>query len=405
MKYPYKFHIALDGNGLNGLEGRAGVCLFQYDPVTKEHTYSVKFYDGMSGGHAVSISPDYKIGYLGSTSQQLMFYNTTSLEEIGRVSTLRFESVDTSIKGSTHLVWLNNSECIASLGEGFWKINVNNLGKPERLGDHLVKTPHSIKQTVSKRYLVYGSMDHPSRGEACEVGIFDLSSGIAKRVSLPTTCWHVICDDKEDKFYALSFRVNPQEKDNWQDWSIAHMKEYVYEIDAATGEVIRHWSASQDTPAHINSDVCLSDKELIYCNGASATIVMIDRRNFSSYRILDTKPNLLQRFRSHRQRVRTIIDSLSRGSLFDYGHHHLRAFRVSRGSIMDSVYACQLSADQSLLFTANRGTNSVTIYSYPECKQIKTFAMPSLQKFDKSLSWWEDPRLGFHHSKLISPIE
>ena len=30
--YPYAFHIALDGNGLNGLEGLPGVCLFRYDP-------------------------------------------------------------------------------------------------------------------------------------------------------------------------------------------------------------------------------------------------------------------------------------------------------------------------------------------------------------------------------------
>ena len=29
-QYPYRFHIALDGNGLNGLEGRAGVCQFLF---------------------------------------------------------------------------------------------------------------------------------------------------------------------------------------------------------------------------------------------------------------------------------------------------------------------------------------------------------------------------------------
>jgi hypothetical protein len=27
--YPYSFHVALDGSGLNGLEGRAGVCVFR----------------------------------------------------------------------------------------------------------------------------------------------------------------------------------------------------------------------------------------------------------------------------------------------------------------------------------------------------------------------------------------
>ena len=31
--YPYAFHIALDGNGVNGLEGMAGVCLFLFDPA------------------------------------------------------------------------------------------------------------------------------------------------------------------------------------------------------------------------------------------------------------------------------------------------------------------------------------------------------------------------------------
>ena len=29
--YPYAFYIALDGNGANGLEGMAGMCLFLYD--------------------------------------------------------------------------------------------------------------------------------------------------------------------------------------------------------------------------------------------------------------------------------------------------------------------------------------------------------------------------------------
>jgi hypothetical protein len=38
VEYPYAFHIALDGNGLNGLEGRAGVCVFRYDPPTERYS-------------------------------------------------------------------------------------------------------------------------------------------------------------------------------------------------------------------------------------------------------------------------------------------------------------------------------------------------------------------------------
>jgi len=67
------------------------------------------------------------------------------------------------------------------------------------------------------------------------------------------------------------------------------------------------------------------------------------------------------------------------------------------------VYACQLSSDQSLLFTANRGLNSITVYNYPENTPRITVRMPDLQEFDKNLSWWGDPRLGFHHGALLSP--
>ena len=106
MKYPYSFHIALDGNGLNGLEGRAGVCVFRYDPHTGRYAYKIKYYDGMAGGHAVSVSPDRQVGFLGNTGQHLMFYDTDTLGEVDRISTLRFEPTDSSIKGSTHVVWL-----------------------------------------------------------------------------------------------------------------------------------------------------------------------------------------------------------------------------------------------------------------------------------------------------------
>ena len=44
--YPYRFHIALDGNGINGLEGMAGVCIFLYDPSDGAYAYKVRFYDG-----------------------------------------------------------------------------------------------------------------------------------------------------------------------------------------------------------------------------------------------------------------------------------------------------------------------------------------------------------------------
>ena len=76
---------------------------------------------------------------------------------------------------------------------------------------------------------------------------------------------------------------------------------------------------------------------------------------------------------------------------------------MTRGSLLDSVYACQLSADQSLLFTANRGLNSITVYDYPSLAVRLSVPMPELQDYDEGLTPWADPRLGFHHSCLVSP--
>lgn len=403
MEYPYAFHIALDGNGLNGLEGRAGICLFRYDPATEQYSYEIKYYDGMSGGHAVSVSPDRKVGFLGSTAQHLMFYDTATLEQVERISTLRFEPSDSSLKSSTHAVWLNNTEAVVAMGNGLWRWHLGRPDKAERLGDHGVDLPHAIKLTASGRYLVFGSMDHPGRGESCKVGIFDMHTRSVRSVSLPTTCWHVVCHPKDDRFYALSFRVRPQDGRDWHEWTIAQFKEYAFEISAETGQVLRHWSAGQDTPAHVNSDVCISDRELIYCNGGSGTVMMIDLESLSSYRVVDERPGLWAQLRASRQAVRTVVDTLTRGSILTNGQHHLRALRVARGTLIDSVYACQLSADQSLLFTANRGLNMIKVYNYPENSVRLSVRMPELQEFDSGLRWWGDPRLGFHHSTLLSP--
>ncbi|VWX54045.1 hypothetical protein [Novosphingobium sp. 9U] len=55
--YPYAFHVALDGNGVNGLEGMAGVCLFRFDPDGNRYAWKVSYFDGIGAGHAVSIDP------------------------------------------------------------------------------------------------------------------------------------------------------------------------------------------------------------------------------------------------------------------------------------------------------------------------------------------------------------
>lgn len=402
--YPYSLHVALDGSGLNGLEGRAGVCVFRYDPVSGDHAYKVTYFGGVAGGHAPSVDPSHRTGFLGNTGQQLLFYDTTTADEISRVSTLRFEIPDSSLKSSTHLVWLDDTEFITAIGEQFWKFDVNRLTKAEPVAPHGLKLPHGMKRTASGRYVVYGGMDHPGRGEAREVGILDLVTGKAERVPLPTTCWHVVCHPVLDVFYALSFRVEPGDGSDWQQWAMSYFREYAYEIDAETGGVLRHWSAGREVPAHINSDVTISASELIFCTGGSHTVVLIDLESMSSHRLIDEHPGILEQWAAQpRQAVASVAETLIRGTFLTNSRHYASALRVSRGALFDGIYACQLSADQSLLFTANRGQNHITVYDYPSLELRLRVPMPELQEFDPRLPPTADPRLGFHHSYLVSP--
>jgi hypothetical protein len=400
--YPYRFHVALDGNGLNGLEGLAGVCQFLFDPADNAYAWKVSYFDGIAGGHAVTVNPQGSIGFLGNTGQHLLLYDAQDSRELARQSTLSFETNDTSLRGSTHVVWLSEHAFITAIGDFFYRFDARELSKGEKIGPHGVKLPHAIKRTASGRWLVYGSMDHPRHGEAREVGIFDLQTGTARRVELPATCWHVAVDAASERFYALSFRVLPQGGVDWHEWAMAYLKEYAFEIDAASGRVLRHWAAGREVPAHINSDVTLSDSELIFCNGASQTIVMIDRASMARWRMIDERPGLEVLADNKRAVLGQVADALTRGSLVPDSRHFLAALRISRFAVLDSVYACQLSADQSLLFTANRGLNHITVYDYPSNQLRLRVKLPGLQAF-VPLSAGGDPRLGFHHGALCSP--
>ena len=401
--YPYRFHIALDGNGLNGLEGLAGVCQFLFDPADNAYAWKVAYFDGVAGGHAVSLNPGGTLGFLGNTGQHLLVYDGADSREVARQSTLAFEASDTSLRGSTHAVWLSEHEFVSAVGDFFYRFDVRRLAAGERIGRHGVKLPHAIKRTASGRHLVYGSMDHPRDGEAREVGVFDLQAGTARRIELPTTCWHVAVDEVRDVFYALSFRVHPQRGRDWHEWAMAYLKEYAFEIDAESGRVLRHWAAGRDVPAHINSDVVLSADELIFCTGASQTIVMIDRASFARWRVVDERPALDEQLANRGALGVQVLDALTRGNVAAESRHFLAALRVSRYAVLDSVYACQLSADQSLLFTANRGLNHITVYDYPSNQPRLRVAMPPLRQF---VTWAAagDPRLGFHHAALVSPL-
>ncbi len=403
--YPYSFQIALDGNGINGLEGLAGVCNFLFNPEDNSYAYKIQYFKGIGGGHAVDVNPTRTCGYLGTSGQHIVLYDPAGLNEIERISTLIFEPNDTTIRGSTHITWLNEYEFITHVGDYFYQFNVNSLSKPKKLGPHKMMLPHSMKLTHSRRFICYGSMDNPAlgeKGEAKMVGVWDMKTGEATQIPLPTTCWHVIPHPVKDLFYAVSFLVVAQDHVDYHQWGMAWLKEYAFEIDAVEKRITRHWVGGRQIPAHINSDITISDSELIFCNGGSQTIVFINLENFADYRIIDERPDLSTSLRNTRQMAATVYDSLARGSFFTNNQHFLAALRVTRFTLMDSIHACQLSSDQTLLFTANRGLNHITVYDYPSLELRFRVKMPDIQNY-LAIPRMEDPRLGFHHSLLLSP--
>jgi WD40 repeat protein len=184
---------------------------------------------------------------------------------------------------------------------------------------------------------------------------------------------------------------------------MSYRRQYVFEIDVEAGEVTRHWTGDPSLPIHINSDITISDTELIFCTGGSHTVVFLDLQSMTSVRIIDEHPGALDSLAWSRESMTTVTGTLMRANPVTDAYLYVSSLKVSRGALIDGIYACQLSPDQTLLFTANRGQNHITVYDYPRLSLRTRVHMPELSEIDPRVEPWRDPRLGFHHSALIGP--
>ena len=97
MDKPFSYYVSLDGPHLDGLIGHAG--MLRFDWPSKQ--LSFEYYDGVSGGHNVSIAPNGKIGLLGNFSQQLVLVDMENLKELTRQSTMRIEQANYRLRSNT----------------------------------------------------------------------------------------------------------------------------------------------------------------------------------------------------------------------------------------------------------------------------------------------------------------
>lgn len=404
---PFDVFVALDGPGLNGFEGLGGIARIRCLPEPERYETRVRFFEGLAGGHAAQINPQGTIGFLGNLSQQLLFFDPRTLEELRRFSARRVYQgrAGAGYESATHVAWLSETSFVTALGPDFWRFDWDDFEHPERLGPHGVALPHALKLSASRRYLFYGAMDHDRHGFANQAGVFDLATGRPALVELDATVWHVGAHPSRDVFYAPTQRCAPQGHMEFAEYLPAHFKNYLYEIgvDAAGPRVLRHLALPKDAPAHLTSDVVVTEREVIYDCPASSTVNVVALDDFRHVRHLDERVGLLRALPRWRTAWSNLVEAMSRVDVPTHTRDFLRALRMSRFSLLDGGYGLQVSPDGRRLFSAHRGLNQVIVYAWPEGRVLKRLRFPSVRRFfPERFGLFDDTRLGFHHSALSS---
>jgi len=394
----FDYFIALDGHGLNGFEGFAGIARLHCDPDADRWDVDVRFFQGVAGGHATQLSPKGTVGFLGNLSQLLLFYDPRTLEEIGRASTLKFRAPALFYESQTHVVWLDERRFVTAIGPEFWRFSLDDLEHPERLGAHGVTLPHAVKRSPSGRYLFYGAMDVAGT-YANQLGVFDLEANTARVVALPATAWHLGVHPTRDVCYVPTQRCIPQDGD-FTEYVIAHFKNYLFEVDGPTASVTRHLAIPKDLPGALTSDVIVTDEEVVWNCCASGVLARVDLADFKHVRFVDERPPPLRQLLNVRAGWGNLVEIFSRANLIGAPHWFAKAMRVTGGSMIDGSYGLGLSPDRRFLLSAHRGLNEVIVYRYPDLTVHRRVPFPPMRKFFRHLGVLADTRLGFHHSTI-----
>ena len=402
--YPYAFHVALDGSGLNGLEGRAGVCVFRYDPADEAHAYKVTYFDGVAGGHAVIGQPaaDGRLPRQHRPAPALLRPRHARGGRPGLDPALRDPRPPRSRPAPTWSGWTTCSSSPPSASTSGASTSTC-CTKAERLGPHQLKLPHAMKRTASGRYVVLrrhgpprprrgprGRRPRPAhrRGPADRAAHHLLARG---RAPAPRTC-STRCRSGSRRRTATTSTSG-----RWPTSRSTPTRS-----TPRRGEVIRHWSAGREVPAHINSDVCISDTELIFCTGGSQTSCCSTSSRSPSYRLIDEHPTALNRRDTGEQprrrcSTRSPAAHLSPTADTTSTRCGSPAARCSTGLRVPALRRPDAAVHRQPRAEPHHGLR------LPVDEVRLRVPMPDLQEFDTSLAPWADPRLGFHHCYLVSP--
>ena len=385
---PWRWFVALDGGDLDGLIGAAGLLRFDWPSRRVTH----RFFDGVSGGHNVSIAPGGRVLLLGNFSQQLVAVDTASLAVLKRATTMGIEESDYRLRANTHHIWLDDRQFIGAVGEHLYQFDLDRLdAAPVKLGPHRLWTAHELRATQDKRFILMGDLG-PEKSGARQVGIFDRQDPLNPQVvKLPGTVWHTCVHPTRNIGYAATYSI-ANEGDDYINWAPAYTREYLFEIDLAGAVVTRVWSAGAEFPIHLNSDLDLHGDRLYVASGGSHTLVEVDLNDFATTRVVTVVPGFLTRWFSCRQARRNVVGALMRKSPYTGMYLILQTYMVTRWRTFDGVYAARVSPDGRYVAAGSRGYNYLRIM---DRQTLGTVYQTNLPKRDGL-------HLGLHHSEMVA---
>ena len=403
---PWTWFVALDGGELNGLIGSAGLMRFDWPERRLTH----RFYEGVSSGHNVTLSPDGQRLLLGNFSQQFVLIDTETLEVIARATTMKLEPADYPLRSNTHHLWYDNETFIGAVGENLYRFRAEPLGEVvERWGPHRLWNAHELRWTADHRYILMGDLGPEDTG-ARQVGVFDTVNRQAEIIRLPGTVWHTVVHPQRPVGYAATYTFIPDQED-YVRWSPAYAREYIFEIDLPTARVMRTWSSGAAFPIHLNSDLELYDgdgeSKLYVASGGSHTVVELELETLTKTRVVEVVPSWWNRLTQFRQRRYNTSSAFLRASAFTNSHMLVNTYFVTNGRAFDGVYAARVSPDGEYLVAGNRGYNYMRVMRRRTLETVYERQLPKLQRRvphqdGKHQRRYESSglHLGMHHSEI-----